>query len=296
MKNNKQLDLNICKDTKIELLLPCFINEYGELFKYNFSSEYYNDICFTYTTENGSDILLSDRKSEYFDNKMSLCKNNCEFGGYKSNITKSLCECEFKTNFSKISEITKENLLNTFLNIDDKTNFKVMKCFMKLFTPDGLAKNIGTYIFFLIIICNLLCVILFIKKGKSLLYKQIEIKADNNHKINLTLNINQRINFKKKKKKKIKKKIKIVKNAPQKEDKGRNVFDNNKTNIENGSKKSCSKVEIMNNNNFIINNNETNGDNIYNDIKNKLNDQEINSLPYKEALKLDKRTYIGYYI
>ena len=42
-------------------------------------------------------------------------------------------------------------------------------------------------------------------------------------------------------------------------------------------------------NNSIININEKIEDNIY-------NDNEINSLSYEEALKIDKRTYIQYYI
>ena len=282
MKNN-QLDLNACKDIKIELLLSCIIDE-NEEFKYNLSSEYYNDICYTYSTENGSDIILSDRRNEYIDNNMSLCENNCEYGGYKSNIKKSLCECEVKTKFSEIFDIDKEELLKKFININENTNFKIMKCFKELFTPEGLIKNIATYIIFSIILANISCTILFIKKGKLFLFKIIEANTGNNQNLNIELNINK-IEIDK---------LKNAPNAPPKKKTGKNFFNNIKMNIDNLSQKSSSKIEIMNNKNIIINN-ETNGNNIYKD-EIKINDLEINMLPYNEAIKFDKRAYINYYM
>ena len=54
----------------MEILYPAIIDENNE-FKYNPSSEYYNDICYTYTTENDTDITLTDRKNEYKENNMS---------------------------------------------------------------------------------------------------------------------------------------------------------------------------------------------------------------------------------
>ena len=58
-----KLDLDICKDIKIDILLPVSINE-DNLFKHNSSHDYYNDICYPYTTENGTDIILEDRRNE----------------------------------------------------------------------------------------------------------------------------------------------------------------------------------------------------------------------------------------
>ena len=77
MKNKRQLDLNKCKNMKVQLLLPCVVDE-NNLFKYNISSEYYNDLCYSYTTDSGTDIILSDRQNEYKDNKMALCEDGCE--------------------------------------------------------------------------------------------------------------------------------------------------------------------------------------------------------------------------
>ena len=35
------------------------------LFKYDPNNEYYQDKCSSFTTENGTDILLSDRKNQF---------------------------------------------------------------------------------------------------------------------------------------------------------------------------------------------------------------------------------------
>ena len=84
-----KLNLSICKDTKIEVSIPVIINE--SLDKYNISSNYYNDICTTTTSNNGTDITLSDRKNEFINNNMSLCEENCDFIEYNYTIKKAKC-------------------------------------------------------------------------------------------------------------------------------------------------------------------------------------------------------------
>ena len=49
------LDLNICKDEQIKIEIPISLKE-KELLKYNLSSDYYPNICYSYKTEKGTDI------------------------------------------------------------------------------------------------------------------------------------------------------------------------------------------------------------------------------------------------
>ena len=130
----EKLDLNICKDTKIDINIPVNIDE-NNLFKYNSSSEYYNDICSTYTTENNTDIILSDRKKEGVKNNMFLCENKCDLKEYNDNSKKVLCECEVKTKFSLVSEIkiNKDEIFNNIKDIKNIINVNIMKCYHKLF-------------------------------------------------------------------------------------------------------------------------------------------------------------------
>jgi hypothetical protein len=174
IENKKQLNSSICKDTRIEILYPCIIDE-NNLFKYNQSSDYYNDICYPYTTEDDTDIILSDRKNEYIDNNMFLCESNCEYNGYDSNTKKAKCECDIKINLPLISEIkfNKEKLLNKFINIDEITNLKIIKCYKALFSIEGLKNNIGNYIIFSIIFVNIICFIIFVARERKFLFTLI---------------------------------------------------------------------------------------------------------------------------
>ena len=81
LKKKIILDLKNCDGAKINLIIPVKINEKEE-FKYNKSSEYYHDICHTFTTEFGTDITITDRKIEFNNNNLSLCEVNCDYEGY----------------------------------------------------------------------------------------------------------------------------------------------------------------------------------------------------------------------
>ena len=47
----------------IFLSVPIIISE--NIDKFNINSGYYNDICYTATSDSGTDITLTDRKEEY---------------------------------------------------------------------------------------------------------------------------------------------------------------------------------------------------------------------------------------
>ena len=98
----KRLDLIHCKDVLINISLPAKINE-DKLYKYDPSNPFYNDICSTYTTDNGTDISLDDRKNEFINNNMSLCEDGCKYTNYDSRTKKVNCECEIKVTFPLIS-------------------------------------------------------------------------------------------------------------------------------------------------------------------------------------------------
>ena len=297
LKNKKQLDLNPCNNSKIEILYPAIIEENNE-FKYNKDSNYYNDICYTYTTENGTYITLGERKKEFNEKKMSICEANCNYIVYDSTIKKSKCECQIKLNLELISEVKNnyDKFLNIFTNIKNGTNIKVIKCYKELFCEDGLKNNIGNYIILSIILSDIICLIFYNIKG----FKFLNNIIDNYISKNINLN---KIDINNKKKEE----ILSIKN------KNNNIIINNnnnnkQTNInkKNVRKKRKSfnlntlKTNEENNNNmsssFVTIKRNKNKNNFKNEGIVDKNDYEINSLNYKEALKSDKRTFIEYYI
>ena len=56
-ENKQRLNLSICQNIPIEIDIPVSIDE-DNIFKYNLSSDYYNDRCYPYTTEQGTQILF----------------------------------------------------------------------------------------------------------------------------------------------------------------------------------------------------------------------------------------------
>jgi len=112
-ETKEKLDLIYCKDTKIQINIPAKIDEEKE-FKYNPVSEYYNDICFAYTTEDGTDINLKDRKNEFFDKNLSICESNCDYEGYNSELGKAICECNVKIKIPIMSEIVISLLIKIY--------------------------------------------------------------------------------------------------------------------------------------------------------------------------------------
>ena len=279
-KIKEKLNLNICKNDKIKIYIPVSINE-NNLFKYNSSDYYYNDICYSYTTENKTDITLKDRRIEYINNNLSLCENNCEYKGYDINNKKSICECFVKKNISLISEINnnKFKLLNNFIDIKNTININIIKCFIKVFNKEGFLKNIGNYIMIIIILLTFVLSILFKIKGYN----------------NLKFKINEIIKSKSKNKK----------NPPKKRRKINILNTNNEITNTSSNKLKIRNYKVFNN--IIKNDNQLFNKEISKKNKNKkkkekkkniiinYNDFEFNNLTYREALISDKRSYLQYY-
>ena len=173
--NYSQLNLNYCNNT-IKLHIPVEIEE-DEVYKYDLNSDYYNDECFAYTTENGTDIILNDRKNEYIEQNLSLCENKCAYDGYNITTKKALCECETKIQINLISEILEEeNLLANDVHTSENNNLNIgaMKCISLLFSKHGLIKNLGSYILFLSVLFFGISIIIVYKCGMEFIQRDID--------------------------------------------------------------------------------------------------------------------------
>ena len=170
----KKLNLKYCEEEQIEVLIPVSIDE-NELFKYNPNSEFYNDICSTYTTNFKTDITLKDRQNEFLNKNLTLCESGCNFASYNSNLKKVECKCDVKYRIKDLSEIKidKDKLKKNF-NFKNLINLKVLKCYKKVFTKIGLFYNIGSYILLSIIFLYIISMIYLILKDYSLLKSEIE--------------------------------------------------------------------------------------------------------------------------
>ena len=306
--NKSKLDLKYCEEILIKLNIPVTIDE-DNLFKYDPNSEYYNDNCFSYTTENGTDIILNDRKQEFIDNNLSLCENNFNYTGYIKEDKQSSCNCIIKNKMDLISEIIENpnKLSNNFATDESSSssgssNIISIKCTKALFSKEGLKNNISSYILLLFIGQFLLSIILFMKCGYPLLVNDInEIinEKEKNQKQNLIRNqmiLPQKKGIRKKKKKKSGWKRKA--NYPPKKY-SLNFFNNNlnlskvNNNINKRKKKNLDTDLIDENNNK--NKNDSSIQKIISKIKIVYTNYELNNFEYKYAILHDKRTCGEYY-
>ena len=322
--NKSKLDLKYCEEILVKLNIPVNIDE-SNLFKYDPNSDFYNDNCFTYTTENGTDIILNDRKQEFSDNKLSLCENNCNYTGYNKDDKQSSCDCSIKNEMDSISDIIdsseqSSNNFNSEKSSSGSSNIISIKCTKTLFSKDGLKYNIASYILMVFVFQFLLSILFFKKSGYPYLCNQINNIIREKGIIKNQIQTNSKYTMRQNKSYKFKRKIKF--NFPPKRLFNLNFVNNmnllkkyNKNNKKPISKFSLGNV-LNKNNNMIrkVNrdNKAKNSTNNYSKNKNSkflstmakfnkkfkisYNDYELNSFDYKKAKFNDKRTCCQYYL
>ena len=77
-KNLEKLNLSICENTKISINIPIQISD--NIDKFNTSSGYFNDICYSTTSDDGTDVSLKDRKNEYIEGDYNMSRRLRIFG------------------------------------------------------------------------------------------------------------------------------------------------------------------------------------------------------------------------
>ena len=67
-------------DEKTQTLYDSMKEQGYNLFDKN--DKFYKDICTPYKSENGTDVLLSDRLNDFFEPNQLVCQENCEYSDY----------------------------------------------------------------------------------------------------------------------------------------------------------------------------------------------------------------------
>ena len=271
-----KLNLTICKNEKISISIPIIIND--DIDKLNSSSGYYNDICYTTTSEDGTDITMKDRQKEFINKDRVLCQENCILSEYNYDTSIAKCSCQVKEcaqSFADMS-IDKDKLLNNFINIKNFINYKFLKCYKNLFNKKGILNNIGCYLLFIIIFFHIIAIFIFrfkqfseikdkIRNITSELYKNSSLKENKKN----GKSINNKIKYKK---------ISIHKNYHERKSEEKHI----------NGKKYETKMKLK----------QKDIKNSYNKKENNVKyiEEEINGFSYNLAKKYDKRTYCQYYI
>ena len=184
------MPLDDCKDTKIKVNIPVNLDEssqsiYDSLSKsgynlFDLNDDFYNDICATYTSENGTDLTLADRKNIIFDTNgnVSMCQEGCTFQSYNITTKKSQCNCDVQKGetITDMEEINFEDssLRNYFYNTLNNSNFRVLKCFKLVFSKKGMKNNIGSYVMSGFCLIFIILLLIYIIKENNEIKKFID--------------------------------------------------------------------------------------------------------------------------
>ena len=298
--NIRKLDLDICKEMKVEVEVDVDIPK-GDMNLYNSSSGFYNDICYTYKSDRGTDVTLKDRRDDYVNNNLAICDNGCELTAYDYTTHKASCYCPISLTISSISKIKidKERLMSNFLDISNVANTKIMKCYSTFFSSK-IKKNVGFFVNTIVLVLEIGSVFGFYFYSLNMfkiqlrnILEQKKLEKDESSKEEKSTE----------EKRKSIKNIKFEKSAPPKKSLVDGENDNNEEiNIETNKQNEQNDlhVDVHNNNdnnsltktiNKLENKNKSNEEKAMN-----LNDTEINTLSYKEALDLDTRQFYQYYL
>ena len=176
LKNHLKLaNLSLCDDVNIEVSIPLDI-PLSEIDKYNASSGYYNDLCYTLTTESNTDISLKDRREEFLNNNISICEEGCKFTEYDKVNKKATCSCFTKIKLPLITEIIvdKDKFLHNFYDINNIANVKMLKCYKLLFDKEKIFRNSANYVLVLLLFTDILASIIFCSHNKIKINKDIK--------------------------------------------------------------------------------------------------------------------------
>ena len=145
---------------------------------FNASDSFFNDLCYPYSTENGTDVITKDRRNDLFQN-VSFCDSNCVYNGINYTTRQVQCNCTMTNNESFTLEDDSKSFDVGFI-LD--SNIAVVKCFRSLSKIK--ATNIGVWSCIFCLLNTSICCIIFIVKDiihfKSVLYNNLSNIPMNN--------------------------------------------------------------------------------------------------------------------
>ena len=323
--NGNEISLNECSNYKMTISNPLDLNNISLDKKkinstgkegydiFNPEDKFYTDICTPYTNENGIDVPMEKRKSDYYIS-LDFCEENCKYVNFNYENYRVNCSCNIKTsiNNEQTSTFTNNSISSDsdFYNVYSNSNLLVFKCFKLVFSKKGFSKNWGSYFALLIIVIEIVLTVFYFVIKFEPLKKQIKIftrkntmktmnhntennnsikgNNDNDEKLINSNNINSIEDLNDNQNNVYQN---IPTNPPNEANNKLNILDDNENkNIENSQ---TPKENISLNNKSIKSNNSSFSKNSNITItENSINGytyDELNNLPFQDALKYDSR-------
>ena len=159
-QNFSKLNLNVCKDTDIQIIYAIKDDILIDIEKinnlknlgvdaFNINDSFFWDVCEPYSSDTGNDLILEDRIKDLYQN-YSLCEEGCTYNDLSlENMTVS-CNCKIKENITiVVSEINLDQI-----KYETTSNFDIIKCYDIIFKFKLKITNIGFWIFTILLILH----------------------------------------------------------------------------------------------------------------------------------------------
>ena len=181
----KKLNLSVCDEDTVDLYIPVQIDDklanlYDDLKSsgydlFNIDDPFYNDLCSPYKSENGTDVLLSDRKNDYYNNNYTTCQSNCQYSSFNSEYKFLKCECKVVVDDIDVKNINKlsKKIYKNFYDILKNSNYKTLKCYNLVFNAEKLKENIGSFVVISFFVGFTCFFAIYIIKGISPLQQEV---------------------------------------------------------------------------------------------------------------------------
>ena len=138
---------------------------------FNINSPFYTDFCTKYTTEDGTDMILADRKKYIYEAIMNEinCQENCEFSSYDIQKRYLECSCKIEEKIDTIDyeKFNPKKMYQSFYDVLKYSNYKVICCYKLVFNKDNFNYNKGCWIIFILFILYLTQLVIYLFKKTS---------------------------------------------------------------------------------------------------------------------------------
>ena len=176
--NYTKLDLSICEEAKINIYIPVQLSKKTEkliedLKKlgydiFNINDPFYTDFCTQYTTPDGTDISLEDRKKYIYESIMNeiSCQENCDFSNYYPESRNIECKCKADGNINTVDykDFSWKKLHHTFYDVLKYSNYKVIFCYKLVFDTAIFSYNKGFWLLFILFLLYLTQLFTYLRK------------------------------------------------------------------------------------------------------------------------------------
>ena len=122
---------------------------------FNATDPFFSDLCYPYSTDNGTDMILKDRRKDIYQN-VSFCDSNCVYKGINYTTRMVECDCTVTLNESFVME---DDSKSFGVNDVFQSNIGIVKCFSTFGKIK--ADNIGFISCTVVLLNVLICTIVF---------------------------------------------------------------------------------------------------------------------------------------